>query len=72
MGMNREQEDFAAKLILIEWEANAALEDLPPSTIRDRIQHIATVARLLRLRLDAASSVLPPAPARKINLPRSD
>jgi hypothetical protein len=63
--MNREQEDFAAKLILIEWEANAVLEDLPPCTVRDRVQHIATVARLLRLRFDAASSAIPPAPARK-------
>jgi hypothetical protein len=64
--MDGEQEDFAAKLTLIEWEANVVLEDLPMGAVRDRVQHIATVARLLRLRLDVASSViLPPQPFRK-------
>jgi hypothetical protein len=64
--MDGEQEDFAAKLTLIEWEANVVLEDLPTGAVRDRVQHIATVARLLRLRLDVASSViLPPQPFRK-------
>ena len=60
--MNDEQEDFAAKLTLIEWEAKLLLEDLQPGVIRDRVQHIATVARLLRLRLDVASTVILPAP----------
>lgn len=64
--MHEYQEDFAAKLILIEWEANLVLEDLPPNAMRDRVQHIATIARLLRLRLDVASSViLPPRPPEK-------
>ena len=52
--MNEEQQDFAAKLTLIEWEAKLAVDDLPPSVIRDRVQHIATIARLLRLQFDAA------------------
>jgi hypothetical protein len=60
--MNDEQEDFAAKLILIEQEAKLVLEDLPPGVMRDRLQHIVTVASLLRARLDVASSVIVPAP----------
>ena len=64
--MNDEQEDFAAKLTLIEFEAKLLLEDLEPGVARDRVQHIATVARLLRLRLDVASTViLPASPPRK-------
>jgi hypothetical protein len=59
--MDHEQEDFAAKLTLIEWEARLVVEDLSPSATRDRVQHIATVARLLRLRLDIASSAILPA-----------
>jgi hypothetical protein len=60
--MNEEQEDFAAKLILIESQANLVLEDLAPGLTHDRVQHIATIARLLRMRLDVASSlILPPA-----------
>jgi len=39
--MNDEQEDFAAKLALIEREATLAVEDLPPSLVRDRVQNIA-------------------------------
>jgi hypothetical protein len=54
--MDETFEEFAAKLILIEWEARLALEDLHPSTVRDRVQHIATMARLLRLRLDLGTS----------------
>jgi hypothetical protein len=58
--MNEEQEDFAAKLELIEREAELAAQDLPPSTVRDRIQHIAVVAQLLKARLDvAAGAILP-------------
>ena len=63
--MNDEQEDFAAKLTLIEWEAKLLLEDLSPGVLRDRVQHIATVARLLRLRLDVASTVILPAPPQR-------
>jgi hypothetical protein len=59
--MNEEQEDFAAKLILIEQEANRVLEDLHPGVMRDRVQHIATVAQLLRARLNVASSLILPA-----------
>jgi hypothetical protein len=59
--MNGEQEDFAAKLILIEQEAKLVLEDLEPGVMRDRVQHIVTVASLLRARLDVASSVILPA-----------
>ena len=59
--MNEEREDFAAKLTMIEREAKLALEDLPPSVIRDRVQHIAIVARLLRARLDIVSSIVLPA-----------
>ena len=54
--MDEDQQDFAAKLTVIEWGANLVLEDSPPSPIRDCIQNIATVARLMRLRLDVASS----------------
>jgi hypothetical protein len=58
--VNEEQEDFAAKLELIEREAELAAQDLPPSTVRDRIQHIAVVAQLLKARLDvAAGAILP-------------
>jgi hypothetical protein len=63
--MNGEQEDFAAKLALIEHEANLAAEDLPPSLIRDRVQHIATMARLLKSRLDVASSLILPGSSHK-------
>lgn len=60
--MNEEQEDFAAKLMLIEREASVVLEELPPSVMRDRLQHIVTIARLLRSRLDVASSLILPKP----------
>ena len=59
--MDEGHEDFAAKLTVIEWEANLVVEDLPPSALRDRVQNIATVARLLRLRLDVASGLILPA-----------
>ena len=61
--MDRDQEDFAAKLTLIDREANLVLEDSPPDAARERVQHIAMLARLLRLRLDVASSVILPAQA---------
>ena len=63
--MNEEQEDFAAKLILIEQEAKLVLEDLRPCVMRDRVQHIVTMAQLLRSRLNVASSVILPAQPRK-------
>ena len=58
-----EGQDFAAKLTLIERESNLVLEDLPPGALRERLQHIATLARLLCLRLDVASSLILPAQA---------
>jgi hypothetical protein len=48
-------EEFAAMLMMIEWEAKLLLEDLPPGALRDRVQHIATVARLLSLQLELGS-----------------
>jgi hypothetical protein len=58
--MNEEREDFAAKLLQIEEQANMALQDLDPGLTRDRVQHIAIVARMLRYRLDVVSiAVLP-------------
>jgi hypothetical protein len=56
--MNDEQEDFAAKLALIEREAALAVEDLPPSTVRDRVQHIVVVAQLLKARLAVAFGLI--------------
>lgn len=58
--MNEEHDDFAAKLLQIEEQANMALNDLPAGLTRDRIQHIAIVARMLRYRLDVASIVVLP------------
>jgi hypothetical protein len=58
--MNEEHDDFAAKLQQIEEQANMALSDLPAGLTRDRVQHIAIVARLLRHRLDVASVVVLP------------
>jgi hypothetical protein len=58
--MDKGHEDFAAKLTVIEWEAHLVLEDLPVGVMRDRLQHIVTVARLLRTRLDVASNVILP------------
>jgi hypothetical protein len=56
--LNEEREDFAAKLLLIEREAEMLLEDLPPGVMRSRAQHIVTTARLLRSRLDVAASLI--------------
>jgi hypothetical protein len=50
--MNDEQQDFAAKLFLMEREARLVLEDLPPGLMRDRLKHIITLAALLRERID--------------------
>ena len=49
--MNQEQADFAAKLLLIQSEAQLVLRELPPGAARDRLQHIATVAEILRARI---------------------
>ena len=60
--MTEERDDFAAKLLQIEEQANMALVDLPAGLTRDRVQHIAIVARMLRYRLDVISiAVLPSA-----------
>ena len=58
--MNDERDDFAAKLLQIEEQANMALQDLEAGLTRDRVQHIAIVARMLRYRLDVASVVVLP------------
>ena len=50
--MNDEQQDFAAKLFLMEREARLVLEDLPPGLLRDRLKHIITIAALLRQRIE--------------------
>jgi hypothetical protein len=63
--MNAEQEDFAAKLLLIQNEAKLVLRELPPGVPRERLQHIATVAELLRERLAVASTGILPAPRTK-------
>ena len=60
--MTEERDDFAAKLLQIEEQANMALVDLPAGLTRDRVQHIAIVARMLRYRLDVVSiAILPSA-----------
>ena len=53
--MNEEQQDFAAKLLLIQNEANFVLRDLPPGSVRDRLQHIATVAEMLLAQIGTTS-----------------
>jgi len=53
--MTEERDDFAAKLLQIEEQANMALVDLPAGLTRDRVQHIAIVARMLRYRLDVST-----------------
>jgi hypothetical protein len=58
--MNEEHDDFADKLRQIEEQANLALADLPGGLTRDRVQHIAIVARMLRYRLDVTAIVVLP------------
>lgn len=58
--MNEEQADFAAKLLQIEEQANMAMEGLPAGLLRQRLQHIAVAAKLLRNRLEVASVVILP------------
>lgn len=63
--MNQEQEDFAAKLLLLEREADLVLNELPGGLARDRLLHVVTIARLLRARLGVASGVILPARAQR-------
>jgi len=58
--MTEERDDFVEKLQQIEEQANMALVDLPAGLTRDRVQHIAIVARMLRYRLDVAAIVVLP------------
>jgi hypothetical protein len=53
--MNKAQADFAAKLSQIEEQANSALQELPAGLVKNRVQHIAVVARMLRSRLEDRS-----------------
>jgi hypothetical protein len=60
---HKEQADFAAKLSQIEEQANSALQELPPGLVRNRVQHIAVVARMLRSRMEDGSVLVVPASA---------
>jgi hypothetical protein len=60
---HKEQADFAAKLSQIEEQANSALQELPPGLVRNRVQHIAVVARMLRSRMEDGSVLVVPANA---------
>jgi hypothetical protein len=61
--METEEEDFSAKLLIIEWEANLVAEDLPLGAQRSRIEQIGTIARLLRFRLNIVpGAILPKKP----------
>ena len=53
--VDNERDDFAGKLLLIEKQALLCLQDLPPGLFHDRIEEIATTAKLLRLRLRVAA-----------------
>jgi hypothetical protein len=58
--MDNERDDFTVKLLLIEKQALLCLHDLPPGLFRERIEEIATTAKLLRLRLGVASAAIVP------------
>jgi hypothetical protein len=58
--LNSEQEDFAVRLRGIENEANLIADDVPIGITRNRVLHIATTARLLRLRFDVATNLIEP------------
>ncbi len=60
MSTNEEHDDFAAKLLQIEEQANMALNDLPAGLTRDRERRRLRVARMLRHRLDVAAVVVLP------------
>ena len=53
-----EEEDVSAKLLIIEREANLVAEDLPRGAERTRIEHIGTIARLLRFRVDVVPTAI--------------
>ena len=55
-----EEEDFFAKLLIIEHEANLVAEDLTLGSPRTRIEQIATIARLLRFRLNVVPGAILP------------
>lgn len=61
--VDNEREDFAGKLLLIEKQALFCLQDLPPGLFRERIEEIATTAKLLRFRLGVASAAIAPSNA---------
>ena len=48
---NEEQRDFAARLHQVESQAKLVLRDQPAGSVRDRLQHIATVAEMMRGRI---------------------
>lgn len=56
--MNEEQIDFVEKLLFIEQEATKLAETMPAGAARGRAEHIATVARLLKARLDIFAPVI--------------
>ncbi len=58
--LNSEQEDFAVRLRGIENEANLIADDVPMGITRNLVLHIATTARLLRLRFDVATILIEP------------
>ena len=58
--LNSEQEDFAERLRGIENEANLIADDVPMGITRNRVLHIATTARLLRMRFDVATNLIEP------------
>jgi len=49
--MNEEQQDFDAKLLMIEELARLSLDEDPTDSLRNRLEAIAVTARLLRFRL---------------------
>lgn len=58
--MDADNEDFSAKLLIIEWEANLVAEDLPLGAPRTRVEQVATMARLLRFRLNVVPGAILP------------
>ena len=55
---NEEQIDFVEKLLLIEQESTRLAAALPPGVMRSRAEHIATIARLLKARIDVFAPVI--------------
>jgi hypothetical protein len=56
--VNEEQVDFVEKLMLLEREATTLADALPPGVNRSRAEHIATVAKLLKARMDIFGPVI--------------